>query len=614
MGLSHVEKVIPGARWLRGYNVEYAVSDLIAGITVGLTLLPQGLAYATLAGLPPQYGLYSSFIGGMVYACLGGCPEVNIGPTALLSLMTSRHTSLGGASGPHLAILLCFLGGIVELIMALLRLGSLVDLLSIAVIAGFTSATAIIIGCSQLKSLLGITAKSSGSGFLPTLYTVFTNLDKIRYTDAVLGFSSIFILLAVRKLKDIKTPENASKSRRMLGGALWLFTTARNALLVFVSSFAAYMASQRGSSPFILTGTVKSGIPDFQLPPFETTVVNGNGTTIDMNFTEMVSELGASIVLVPIIAVLGNVAISKAFGGSGIDPTRELVALSLSNVVGSLFQSYPVTGSFSRSAVNHASGVRTPIGGIYTGLLVLLALSVLTPYFQFIPKATLSAVIISAVIFMIEYEVIRPLWRCSRRELLPGAVTFILSLLVGVEIGLLAGVAVDVAFLVHRAARPNLMVERCTTMSSDIEFLIIRPRYSLIYFPATEYIRIEILNATKKHRDIPIVLDCRNLHEFDFTAARGLGSLYKELQAKKVTLVLLGPSEEIEHVLKEAIAPTVIPSADSESDLESVLQEIVSETKELKDVAGTPLLTRPIIQDNQNEIHQRKSHDIDINN
>lgn len=393
---------------------------------------------------------------------------MNIGPTALLSLMTSRHTGLGGASGPHLAILLCFLGGIVELIMALLRLGSLVDLLSIAVIAGFTSATAIIIGCSQLKALLGITAKSSGSGFVATIYTVFSNLDNIRYTDAVLGISSIFILLAVRKLKDIKTPENASKPRRILGGAVWFFATARNALLVFISSFFAYMASQKGSSPFILTGTMKSGIPNFQMPPTETTYLDGNGTSTHMDFTEMVSELGASIVLVPIIAVLGNVAISKAFGGNGVEPTRELVALSLSNVVGSFFQSYPVTGSFSRSAVNHASGVRTPIGGIYTGFLVLLALSVLTPYFQYIPKATLGAVIISAVLFMIEYEVIRPLWRCSRRELLPGAVTFILSLLVGVEIGLLAGVSVDLAFLVHRAARPNLMVERCSVNKTSI--------------------------------------------------------------------------------------------------------------------------------------------------
>ena len=151
MGLSQVEKFLPGARWLRGYTAQFFVYDLIAGITVGLTVLPQGLAYATLAGLEPQYGLYSAFVGGVVYAMLGGCREVTIGPTALLALMTSRHTGLGGTSGPQLAILLCFLSGIVELIMALLKLGALVDLISLPVTVGFTSATALIIGASQLK-------------------------------------------------------------------------------------------------------------------------------------------------------------------------------------------------------------------------------------------------------------------------------------------------------------------------------------------------------------------------------------------------------------------------------------------------------------------------------
>lgn len=229
-----------------------------------------------------------------------------------------------------------------------------------------------------------------------------------------------------------------------------------------------------------------------------------------MGFSDMISELSSSIALVPIIAVLGNVAISKAFGGSGIDATRELIALSLSNVLGSFVSSMPVTGSFSRSAVNHASGVRTPIGGVYTGILVLLALGLLTPYFHYIPRAALSAVIISAVIFMIEYEVIRPLWRCSRRELLPGAITFILSLWVGVEIGLLAGVVADLGFLIYRAARPTLNVERCTTVTGTV-YILIRPRHSLLYFPAIEHVRNGVSKALKNHGKAPIVLDCRNL-------------------------------------------------------------------------------------------------------
>jgi len=223
------------------------------------------------------------------------------------------------------------------------------------------------------------------------------------------------------------------------------------------------------------------------------------------------SELGPSMIILPIIAVLGNVAISKAFGGAGLSPTRELVALSISNICGAFCSSMPVTGSFSRSAVNHASGVRTPLGGCYTSILVLLALGLLAPYFQYIPKAALSAVIISAVIFMIEFEVIKPLWRCSRRELLPGAITFVMSLAVGVEIGLLLGVSSDVAFLVYRAARPVLSVSKLQT-TNGINYILIRPKHSSLYFPAIEWVRSGISKALTTHGTAPVVLDCAHVH------------------------------------------------------------------------------------------------------
>ncbi|KAL1377277.1 hypothetical protein pipiens_016370 [Culex pipiens pipiens] len=582
MGLTQAEKVIPGVRWLRGYSARFAVADLIAGITVGLTVLPQGLAYATLAGLEPQYGLYSAFVGGLMYALIGGCREVTIGPTALLALMTSRHTGHGGESGPHFAILLCFLSGIVELAMAVLRLGALVDLISLPVTVGFTSATALIIGASQLKALLGIRG-GSGSGFAETIKTVIEKFGEARVSDSVLGFASI------AKLKDIKTPADASKGRKTFGVALWLFATARNALLVLVTSSIAFYYDSKGERPFILTGTVKSGIPGFHVPPFSTQLPGPNNTSTEVGFVGMVSELGINIALVPVIAVLGNVAISKAFGGSGINPTKELVALSLSNIVGSFFSSIPVTGSFSRSAVNHASGVKTPIGGIYTGALVLLALGLLTPYFQFIPKAALSAVIISAVIFMIEYEVIRPLWKCNKRELIPGAVTFVLSLIIGVELGLLAGVLADLAFVVYRTARPHISAELETT-SSEVPFIIIRPRHSLLYFPAVEWVRNGISKAIKSHGNIPVVLDCRTVNEFDYTAATGLGALRKELDTKKIPLVVLGPSNEVRKMLRETLKSSLLV-ASNEEELDAVLLELSCESRkgELREVV-LPLL------------------------
>lgn len=190
-------RLLPGLKWLHGYTGQDAVADLIAGVTVGLTVLPQGLAYATLAGLEPQYGLYSAFVGGIIYAMLGSCRQVTIGPTALLALMTSRHTGFGLGSGPAYAILLCLISGVVELGMAVLKLGALVDLISLPVTVGFTSATAVIIGTSQLKGLLGLRG-GSGSDFINTMRSVFGNLHKVRTGDFTLGLTSIIVLLLLR--------------------------------------------------------------------------------------------------------------------------------------------------------------------------------------------------------------------------------------------------------------------------------------------------------------------------------------------------------------------------------------------------------------------------------
>ncbi|ALC44993.1 CG6928 [Drosophila busckii] len=572
MPLKNLDRLLPGLRWLHGYSAQDAVADLIAGITVGLTVLPQGLAYATLAGLEPQYGLYSAFVGGIVYALLGSCRQVTIGPTALLALMTSRHTGLGLDSGPAYGILLCLISGIIELAMAVLKLGALVDLISLPVTVGFTSATAVIIGTSQLKGLLGLRG-GSGSDFINTMRSVWTNLQHVRHGDLTLGLVSITVLLLLRRLKNSKLTQrvNNLRAKQLLSGSIWVIATGRNALVVLISSILAYsQCKTKDSCPFILTGRVKSGLPSIALPKFETSILGKNGTAVTQNFEQMLTELGPSMLILPIIAVLGNVAISKAFGGTGLSPTRELVALSMSNICGAFCSSIPVTGSFSRSAVNHASGVRTPIGGCYTSVLVLLALGLLAPYFQYIPKAALSAVIISAVIFMIEFEVIKPLWRCSRRELLPGAITFVLSLAVGVEIGLLLGVGADVSFLVYRAARPVLNVSKLQTING-LSYILVRPKHSSLYFPAIEWVRSGISKALATHGTAPIVLDCAQVHDFDFTAARGMGSLYKELAKANVPLFLMDAHKDITVILKESTGID-FPTIDCVDDLEFILE------------------------------------------
>lgn len=554
--------------WLPEYNQEKFVCDLIAGVTVGLTVMPQALAYATLAGLEPQYGLYSAFVGCFVYAIFGSCKDITIGPTALMALMTYQQTF---GRNVDFAILLCFLSGCVQLLMGVFHLGVLVDFISIPVTVGFTSATSVIIGTSQLKGLMGL--KFDSSGFADNVRKVFSHAGETRIWDLVLGLSCIIILLSFRKIKDIKIGgSKPTKKQQILMKTLWLISTSRNALIVLACSLLAYLMHEPDvESPFVLTGKLQSGLPPFQLPPFQTSFSN---QTFD--FTSMCSELGSSIVLVPVIAVLGNVAIAKAFAsGDSIDATQELLTLGLCNIAGSFVSSMPVTGSFSRSAVNHASGVRTPMGGVYTGALILLALSLLTPYFYYIPKASLAAVIICAVIFMIEYEVVQPMWRSSRKDLVAMTATFVLCLAIGVEYGILVGVAINIVFLLYPSARPSVHVEQSTT-SSGISYLMVTLGNSL-YFPAVDFIRASVGRAGVKQgaSQLPVVVDCRFILGADYTAAKGIASLIDDYHKRKQRLLFYKPRAAVLSVL-HGVGLEDFTHVSSQEQLDSALKDLNS--------------------------------------
>ncbi|XP_034936756.1 sodium-independent sulfate anion transporter-like [Chelonus insularis] len=538
---------IPILSWLPQYNSEKALSDAIAGITVGLTVMPQGLAYAILAGLEPQYGLYSAFMGAIVYVIFGSCKDITIGPTALMAIMT--HEYVQGKSADF-AVLLAFLAGCLQLVMACLHLDVLIDFISIPVTVGFTSATSVIIVASQLKGILGL--KITSSGFIDTINQVVRNIGDTNPWDAGMSFLCIFFLLLLRKMKDIKwcsKSEKLSRERKILTKIIWLVSTARNAIVVIVCSTIAYqMNSPESEAPFILTGRVKPGLPSFSLPPFSTRMNDR-----DLNFIDMCVELGPAIFLVPIIGVLGNVAIAKAFAnGASVDATQELLTLGLCNVLGSCARSMPVTGSFSRSAVNHASGVKTPMAGLYTGLLIILALSLLTPYFYFIPKASLAAVIISAVIYMIEYEVVKLMWKSSKKDLIPMFATFFLCLVIGVEYGILVGVGINLMFLLYPSARPNIHIEKCVT-ESGADYLQVIPGNSL-YFPAVDFIKqfVDHAGIREGSSQLPVVVDCRYVLGADFTAAKGIAALIGEFNTRKQGLYFFNPRSDVVAVLRGA--------------------------------------------------------------
>ncbi|CAK9817230.1 Sodium-independent sulfate anion transporter [Anthophora quadrimaculata] len=538
---------IPVLKWLPLYRTKDALGDLVAGLTVGLTLIPQAIAYAGLAGLTPQYGLYSAFAGSFVYIIFGTCREVNIGPTALISLLT--YTYARGI--PEYAILLCFLSGCVTVVLGTLRLGFLVEFVSIPVVSGFTSAASLIIACSQIKSLLGL--RIHGESFVEIWKELANNIHRTRIPDLILSCCCILILLTLKKLKDIKV------SNGILKKFIWFLGTGRNALVVILCAVVSYIYENRGGAPFYLTGHINAGLPSITPPPFSRNTRNETET-----FVDMCKNLGTGILVVPLISIIGNVAIAKAFSrGQSLDATQEMLTLGLCNIVGSFFHSMPVTGSFSRSAVNNASGVRTPLGGIYTGILVILSLSLLTPYFYYIPRATLSSVIVCAVIFMVEVKMIRPMWKCSKRDLIPTLATFFACLFAGVELGILIGVTIDLAILIYFNARPTIYIEYRNTPTFN--YILVRPSAGLL-FPAVDYLRIYLIeNLANDHHKLlktfknsrVVVLDCKHIDKIDFTAAHGLNTVMRDFKEKNHRLIMLRPSKEILHSVQSLSKETI---------------------------------------------------------
>lgn len=560
-------KRVPIVAWLPRYSYAQAVADLVAGVTVGLTVIPQAIAYANVAGLPPQYGLYSAFMACFVYAVFGSCKDSAVGPTAITALLTREN--LHGLP-PELAVFLCFLSGCVELVMGMLQLGFLIDFISGPVSVGFTSAAAIIIATTQIKDILGLTFP--GSKFLQVWQDLFANIHKTKRNDAVLGFACMVVLLVLRKVKDIPVGPSDSKEKTSLQKAaaqfLWLVSTARNILVVVACGVAAALLDHHGQRPFELTGNVKPGLPELRPPPFSAQV--GNKT---LSFLDMTSSVGSAVLVVPLLAILENISLAKVFSdGTPIDATQEMMALGLCNIASSFVSSMPVTGALSRGAVNHASGVATTFGGIYTGAIVILSLHLFTPYFYYIPKASLAAVIIAAVVFMVEFHVVKPIWRTKKLDLIPAVATFLSCLFIRLELGIVVGIGINVLFLLYASARPTVSVQRVTS-SVGIEYLLVTPDRSLV-FPSVEYVRNMVSKVGMKQgsSSVPVVIDARHIYGADFTAAKGVKSLTEDFVKRKQPLLFYNLKPSVVEVF-QGVRPGDLHYCRSEAELNDLLRD-----------------------------------------
>ncbi|NXE56564.1 S2611 protein, partial [Casuarius casuarius] len=534
-----VQKRLPILSWLPRYSLAWLQLDLIAGATVGLTVVPQALAYAEVAGLPVQYGLYSSFMGCFVYCFLGTAKDVTLGPTAIMSLLVSSYAF----HDPVYAVLLAFLSGCIQLAMGLLRLGFLLDFVSCPVIKGFTSAASVTISFNQVKNFLGL--RGIPRQFFLQVYETLRRIGETRAGDAILGLACLVALagLGAMKRRLSRAPSAEPLSARVSYRIVWISATARNALVVLFAGLVAYSFQAMGSRPFTLTGEIPQGLPALRLPPFAEVAPNGT-----VPFRRMVQDMGDGLAVVPLMGLLETVAIAKAFAsqnGYRIDPNQELLAMGFTNILGSFVSSYPVTGSFGRTAVNAQTGACTPAGGLVTGSSSHTALC-----------SSLCRVTNRAPgIFQRRRH---RAGRCGLRtrssrdralslaglDLVPLCVTFLLCFW-EVQYGIVAGVLVSGVLLLYPVARPPIKV-------SDRGGLLVQPGSSL-HFPAIEYLRDTVCKrALAASSPGSIILDCRHVSSIDYTVVVGLADLLRELRKQGFSLAFRGLQDNVLQVLLSA--------------------------------------------------------------
>ncbi|XP_032311649.1 sodium-independent sulfate anion transporter isoform X2 [Drosophila ananassae] len=496
--------------------------DLVAGLTVGLTAVPQAIAYGAVANLPTAYGLYSAFMGGFVYIFLGTCKDITVGPTAIMATMVRPYVD----GDPAYAVLLCFLSGCIIFVMGLLNLGVLMRFISVPVTTGFTMAAAISIATGQMCSLFGVS--SSASGFLNSWIYFFGHLSQIRRNDAILGCCTLALLLLMRQVKDLPLPFKS---------VLKYISLSRNAVAVVIGILLCYLLKKDGVLPFLVSGTIQPGLPPFKPPPFHT---EDPTTGAEISFGGMISAVGSGLASIPLLSILESIAVAKAFSkGKVLDASQEMIALGVSNILSSFFSSMPITGSFTRTAINNASGVKTPLGGAVTGAIVLMTLAFLTSTFAYIPKATLAAIIIAAMFFMVEYETIGEIWRAKKRDMLPFLVTVFACLFWTLEYGMVVGIVFNALFLLYKSMKPQFHMEN--EKYNGIELTVADIKGSVDY-AAAEYLKLRIVSHVTNQKDTAaaptlVVIKGHEIASIDTTVALNLKSLREDLALLQCDLV-----------------------------------------------------------------------------
>ena len=539
MKISILKQFFPILDWLPSYKRTYLKDDLIAGVTVAILLIPQGMAYALIAGLPPIYGLYAALTPQIIYAILGTSRQLAVGPVAMDSLLVAAGLGALSIVSPdqyiQMAILLALLMGVIQFLLGLFRMGFIVEFISKPVISGFTSAAAIIIGFSQLKHLLGINISQSNKLHL-VIESFFNSVTPVHFPTLIIGLVSIFLLVIIKKWN----PKIPASLFIVTLGIAWVYFTKQNENGVQV------------------VGLIPEGLPFFSLP----------------NVTwENIQLLFSTAITLALVAFMEAISVAKAIEEKHkdyqVDANQELIALGSSNIIGSLFQSYPTTGGFSRTAVNDQAGAKTGVAPLITAAIISVVLSFFTDWFYYLPKSILAAIILVAVVNLINVNYAIRLYKTAKDEFLVLLITFLFTLFTGITEGILLGVLLSLLLLVYRNSKPHYAflgrigktnyfknIYRFPDEVVPREDLVVLRFDAQLFFGNFQYFKKLVHNAIDKNPEKikGFIINGRSINYIDSSATEQLTELILALQKKGIRVMFvgaIGPARDV--ILKSDI-------------------------------------------------------------
>ncbi|MGV6811718.1 MAG: SulP family inorganic anion transporter [Brevirhabdus sp.] len=523
--LKLAQRYVPVLEWGRQYDKNTLTNDLVAAVIVTIMLIPQSLAYALLAGLPAEAGIYASIAPIVLYAIFGTSRALAVGPVAVVSLMTAAaigNIMDAGTMGYVVAAFtLAFLSGVFLVLLGVFRLGFLANFLSHPVIAGFITASGVIIAASQLKHILGISAH--GHNLYELVVSLIEHVGSTNFYTLIIGASATAFLFWVRKgFKPLLIKWGLSPKMADIGAK----TGPVAAVVLTTVVVWLFRLDEKGVK---IVGEVPQGMPPLTLPSFD---------------PALVSQLVIPAILISIIGFVESISVAQTLAAKRrqrIDPDQELIGLGAANIGAGVTGGFPVTGGFSRSVVNFDAGAETPAAGAYTAVGLLIASLFLTPLIHFLPKATLAATIIVAVLSLVDFSILKKTWGYSKADFSAVAATILITLGFGVELGVTAGVAISVLIHLYKTSRPHSAivgqvpgsqhyrnVDRHDVITCP-EVVTLRVDESL-YFANARFLEDKIYDHVAAHPDVKhVILMCSAVNDVDMSALESLEAINQRL-------------------------------------------------------------------------------------